>query len=66
MNRNKGATHEYISIYKFTNGVPMECQVTPLVPMDDQNPIVLNPIHWENRLSPRNEMHLTNGVPIEC
>ena len=29
----------------FTNGVPMECQVTPLVPMGDLNPTVLNLTH---------------------
>ena len=56
----------------FTNGVPMECQVTllvpivPLVPMDERNPTVLNLIRSENSLSPLNEMHFTNGVPMEC
>ena len=56
----------------FTNGVPMECQVTPLVPivplvpMDERNPTLLNLICSENSLSPLNEMHFTNGVPMEC
>ena len=55
-----------------TNGVPMECQVTPLVPiipllqMDDRNSAVLKPIRCENSLSPLNEMHFINGVPTEC
>ena len=49
----------------FTNGVPMECQVTPLVPMDERNPTVLNLIRSENSLSPLNEMYFTNGVPME-
>ena len=54
----------------FTNGVSIDCQVSPLVPiiplvpMDDQNPPVLQSylIHLENILSPLNEMHFTNGV----
>ena len=43
---------------QFTNGVPMECQVTllvPLVPMDDRNPTVLKPNRSENGLSRLNE-----------
>ena len=49
----------------------MDCQVTPLVPivpfvqMDDRNPIVLNLIRSENILSALNEMHFTNGVPVD-
>ena len=57
---------------QFTNGVPMECQVTllvpivPLVPMDERNPAVLQPNCSENSISPLNEMQFTNGVPMEC
>ena len=56
----------------FTNGVPMECQVTllvpivPLVPMDQRNPTVLEPNRSENSPSPLNAMQFTNGVPMEC
>ena len=56
----------------FTNGVQMNCQVTPLVPivplvlMDDRNPTLLNLIRSENILSPLNEMHFTNGVQMNC
>ena len=51
---------------------PMESQVTllepivPLVPMDDRNPTVLNLNGSEISLSPLNEKHFTNSVPIEC
>ena len=54
-----------------SNGVPIDSQVSPLVPivplesMNDRNPLVLNPIHWENILSLLNEMHFTNGVPMD-
>ena len=54
----------------FTNGVPMECQVTPLVPivplvlMDDRNPPALKLIRSENILSTLSEMHFINGVPM--
>ena len=57
---------------QLTNGVPMECQVTllvpivPLVPMDERNPAVLQLNCSENSLSPLNEMEFTNGVPMEC
>ena len=56
----------------FINGVPMEYQVTPLVPivpfvpMDERNRTVLNLIHKENSLILLKEMHFTNGVPMEC
>ena len=57
---------------QFTNGVPMECQVSllvplvPLVPMDERNPTVLILNRSEYSLSPLNEMQFTNGVPMEC
>ena len=56
----------------FTNGVPMECQVTQLVPivpliqMDERNRTVLNLIHQENIPSALNEMRFTNVVAMEC
>ena len=53
---------------QLTNGVPMECQITLLLPierMDDRNPTVLKPKRSENSPSPLNEMQLTNGVPME-
>ena len=40
--------------------------IVPLVPMDERNPTVLNLIHAKNILSALNEMHFTNGVPVEC
>ena len=49
----------------------MEYQVTPLipivpfVPMYERNRTVLNLIHKKNTLSTLNEMHFTNGVPME-
>ena len=57
---------------QWTNGVPMECQVTlllrieRLVQMDDPNPTVLKPNRSENSPSPLNEMQFTNGVRMEC
>ena len=56
----------------FTNGIPIDCLVSPLVPivplvpMDDRNPPYSYLIHCENMLSPLNEMHFTNGMPIDC
>ena len=65
-------TEPYLNEVQFTNGVPMECQVTllvpivPLVPMDERNPAILKQNHTENSLSPLNDMQFTNGVPMEC
>ena len=47
---------------EFTNSVPMECQVTllvpiaSLVPMDERSPAVLKRNRSENSVSPLNEM----------
>ena len=54
----------------FTNGVPMECHTTllvpivALVPLDDRNLTVLKPNCSKNGVSPLNEMQLTHGVPM--
>ena len=34
--------------------------------MDERNSTVHNLIHKKNTLSALNEMHFTNGVPMEC
>ena len=56
----------------FTNGMPIDCLVSPqvpivpLVPMDDRNPPVLLPNSLRKHSNPLNEMHFTNGIPIDC
>ena len=47
----------------FSNGIPIDCLVSPLVP------IVPSECHRTPTsfiLSPLNEMYFTNGIPIDC
>ena len=63
-------TEPYLNEMQFTNGVPMECQVTllvpivPLVPMDERNPDVLKQNHTLMRCNSPMECQVILLVPI--